>query len=49
MTPEEQERRYEQLMGRKALERQKLSGKTRCSYCGGRDGQHSQMCKRRKT
>lgn len=45
ISPEEQARRYEEVMGKEALERQKREKKTRCTYCGARDGKHLNLCK----
>jgi hypothetical protein len=42
---EQREKEYEKLMGRAALERQKIEKKTRCWYCGGKDGKHMNLCK----
>lgn len=47
ISPQEQEKRYEELMGKAALERQKKETKTRCGYCGLRDGKHMNLCKYR--
>lgn len=41
---EEQERRYQELMGQDALDRQKRERKTKCSYCGSPKGQHLNLC-----
>ena len=39
---------YREVMGKEAAERQIELAKKVCSHCGGRDGRHHQMCKRRK-
>lgn len=45
--PEVQKRRYRELMGDEAAARQERLAKITCVYCGGKDGQHSQMCRKR--
>lgn len=44
ISPGEQERRYEELMGKAAMDRQRKEKKERCSYCGARDGKHMNLC-----
>lgn len=44
-----QERLYREAMGKEAAARQQQLAKETCSQCGGKNGQHHQMCKRRKT
>lgn len=43
---EEQKRRYAELMGKDALERQEKQKRERCFYCGGwRPNGHLNLCK----
>lgn len=47
MDTETQKRLYRELMGAEAAQRQEELAKITCVYCGGKNGSHSQMCKRR--
>jgi hypothetical protein len=50
LSPEETKRRYEQLMGKEALERQEKQRRQRCFYCGGfRPNGHLPLCKYKGT
>jgi len=50
LSREEQERRYKELMGQEALDRQRRERKIRCQYCGGfRPNGHLPLCKYRGT
>lgn len=45
ISDEEQKKRYREVMGKDALERQEKQKRARCSYCGGYGNQHLNLCK----